>query len=173
VDSQLSGAPASLQADRSVLSAMSGAASEPISIPQHTLQFTLASHITTQQAPMLPPERLGTVLLPPHPLHTHSNSQSTTNISLYPPPNPLAKPILPNTPGLARPLLAAAPPSSTCISSSQPSQGGRAWTHKNSANHLAGVNERTVPAFQVRDLTKRPTMSTIHSEIASKGNGMI
>ncbi|WAR01060.1 TTLL6-like protein [Mya arenaria] len=160
VDSQLSGgAVASLQADRSVTSGMSGSESGAqlaAPVPQHTLHFTMASNISTQQVPLSQTERFGTVFLPPpSSLHTHSNSQSTTNISLYPPPNPLAKPILPNTPGLSRPMPISSSTSSS-LSPQQPGHGGRSWQHKTNGSHLAGVNERTVPAFQRNKFMRKP-----------------
>ena len=81
-------------------------------------------------------------------LHTHSNTHTTTNICLYPPPNPLAKPILPATTGLSK----IVPISNNTVSTSQPGHGGRSWTHKSStAGNLGSVNERTVPSYQVRD----------------------
>lgn len=80
-------------------------------------------------------------------LHTHSNTHTTTNICLYPPPNPLAKPILPAATGLSK----IVPISNNNVSTSQPGHGGRSWTHKtNTAGNLGSVNERTVPSYQVR-----------------------
>lgn len=81
-------------------------------------------------------------------LHTHSKAHTTTNISLYPPPNPLAKPILPVSTGLSK----IVPISNNNVSTSQPGNGGRSWTHKTTAttNNLGSVNERTVPSYQVK-----------------------
>lgn len=80
-------------------------------------------------------------------LHTHSTTHTTTNICLYPPPNPLAKPILPVPPGLSKIL----PISNNTVSTSQPGHGGRSWTHKtNASGNLSSVNERPVPSYQVR-----------------------
>ncbi|XP_053405835.1 tubulin polyglutamylase TTLL13-like isoform X17 [Mercenaria mercenaria] len=90
-------------------------------------------------------------------LHTHSNTHTTTNICLYPPPNPLAKPILPATTGLSK----IVPISNNTVSPSQPGHGGRSWTHKTStAGNLGSVNERTVPSYQRNKFIRKPLGST-------------
>ncbi|XP_052793539.1 tubulin polyglutamylase ttll6-like isoform X31 [Mya arenaria] len=38
----------------------------------------------------------------------------------------------------------------------QPGHGGRSWQHKTNGSHLAGVNERTVPAFQRNKFMRKP-----------------
>ncbi|XP_052279830.1 tubulin polyglutamylase ttll6-like isoform X10 [Dreissena polymorpha] len=164
IESQMgSEAPSGNGAGRGLALGMSGSSGGPVEgmpIPQHHLQFTLANGLTTQGTfGMTQSERLASILLQPQAsLHTHSNSQSTTNISLYPPPNPLAKPLLPAPPGLARAL----PVSSTTnsLSPTQPGPGGRNWPHKSAASHLASVNERTVPAFQRNKFIRKPLGST-------------
>ena len=83
-----------------------------------------------------------------HSISNISSAHPTTNISLYPPPNPLAKPILPN-PNVER-LSRLLPFSSTTLSTVQPGHGGRTWQHKTSMGTLGSVNEKTVPAYQVR-----------------------
>ena len=80
-------------------------------------------------------------------MSSSSSAHPTTNISLYPPPNPLAKPILPN-PGVER-LTRLLPFSSTTLSTVQPGHGGRSWQHKTATGTLGSVNEKTVPAYQV------------------------
>ncbi|XP_060583319.1 tubulin polyglutamylase ttll6-like isoform X6 [Ruditapes philippinarum] len=90
-------------------------------------------------------------------LHTHSNTHTTTNICLYPPPNPLAKPILPATTGLSKIVQI----SNNTVSTSQPGHGGRSWTHKSStAGNLGSVNERTVPSYQRNKFIRKPLGST-------------
>ncbi|XP_052793542.1 tubulin polyglutamylase ttll6-like isoform X34 [Mya arenaria] len=37
-----------------------------------------------------------------------------------------------------------------------PGHGGRSWQHKTNGSHLAGVNERTVPAFQRNKFMRKP-----------------
>ena len=112
--------------------------------PLHLTSVSNVSHISAQHA--------GNGALTQTPtsshLHTHSCSTHTTNLSLYPPPNPLAKPVLPNTLGLSRILPVS---STTSLSPTQPGHAGRNWQHKTTANHLGSVNERTVPAYQVRN----------------------
>ncbi|XP_052793528.1 tubulin polyglutamylase ttll6-like isoform X22 [Mya arenaria] len=38
----------------------------------------------------------------------------------------------------------------------EPGHGGRSWQHKTNGSHLAGVNERTVPAFQRNKFMRKP-----------------
>ena len=83
-----------------------------------------------------------------HSISSISSAHPTTNISLYPPPNPLAKPILPN-PNVER-LTRLLPFSSTTLSTVQPGHGGRTWQHKTATGSLGSVNEKTVPTYQVR-----------------------
>ncbi|XP_052793534.1 tubulin polyglutamylase ttll6-like isoform X27 [Mya arenaria] len=42
------------------------------------------------------------------------------------------------------------------LASPQPGHGGRSWQHKTNGSHLAGVNERTVPAFQRNKFMRKP-----------------
>lgn len=115
---------------------------------QLQLHLTSVSNITAQQAPVTGAiSQIQTLHL-----HTHSSSTHTTNLSLYPPPNPLAKPILPSSLGLSRILPVS---SNTSLSPTQPGHAGRNWQHKTAANHLGSVNERTVPAFQVRSFHRQ------------------
>ncbi|XP_052793541.1 tubulin polyglutamylase ttll6-like isoform X33 [Mya arenaria] len=44
----------------------------------------------------------------------------------------------------------------TGLQVSLPGHGGRSWQHKTNGSHLAGVNERTVPAFQRNKFMRKP-----------------
>ena len=124
-----------MQADRgvtSVMSSVSQTSATSLLSSQHQLQ-ALPSTITAQQQD---PNTLSSM---------YTAHPSTTNICLYPPPNPLAKPILPNTPGLSRLV-----PFSPTTLSTQPGHGARTWQHKTNTGGLGSVNEKTIPAYQVR-----------------------
>lgn len=94
-----------------------------------------------------------------HSMSSSSSAHPTTNISLYPPPNPLAKPILPS-PSVER-LTRLLPFSSTTLSTVQPGHGGRTWQHKVATGTLSNVNEKTVPAYQVSTRPCDTQVSTV------------
>ncbi|KAL3867098.1 hypothetical protein ACJMK2_044329 [Sinanodonta woodiana] len=86
-----------------------------------------------------------------------ASSQTTSNISLHPPPNPLAKSTFPMSSSLSRLLNSQ----NSANYSHQPghSAGGR-WQGK--AGTLSSLNEKTVPSYQRNKFVRKPLGGTNH-----------
>lgn len=156
IESQIS---TSMQPDRSVTSVMSSLSNTHAGSycsNSDISQLTVLGGVPPQPSHYGSNSSVSSLSLSSQPsLHTHSNAHTTTNICLYPPPNPLAKPILPITTALTK----IVPITNNTVSSQpQPSHGGRSWTHKTSGTPggLASVNERTIPSYQRTKYIRKP-----------------